>query len=305
LIAEENTSLTVSAVDIYRARFRKVLEYIDAHLDDDLTVDRLSSVAAFSKYHFHRQFSEFFVVSVYKYVQLNRLKRAAYQLVFRDRTSIIDIALASGYENPESFSRAFKKSIGQTPSEFRKQPQWHPWHSIYQPLSDLRIKHMKPENQPAQVQLIIFKETKVAALEHRGNPNLIGNSVRKFIEWRKQNNLPPKVSATFNILYDNPSETLRDDYRLDICAATECEVADNPFGVVEKNIPGGRCAVLRHVGSNDNIGESMTYLYSKWLPLSGEDLRDFPLYLQRVRFFPDVPEHEAITDIFLPLKETP
>ncbi len=294
--------MITSAVEIYHARFRKVLEYIDAHLDEDLTVDRLSSVAAFSKYHFHRQFSEFFGINVYKYIQLNRLKRAAYQLAFRDRSSIIDIALASGYENPESFSRAFKKSIGQTPSDFRNQPQWNPWHSIYQPLSDLRINYMKPENQPVQVKLINFKDTKVAALEHRGDPNLIENSVRKFIEWRKQNNLPPKVSDTFNILYDNPAEIAPDDYRLDICAVTEREVADNQFGIVEKTIPGGRCAVLRHIGSDTNLGESITYLYSKWLPLSGEELRDFPPFLQRLSFFPDVPEYEAIIDIFLPLK---
>jgi AraC family transcriptional regulator len=89
---------------------------------------------------------------------------------------------------------------------------------------------------------------------------------------------------------------------LDICAAKEREVADNPFGVVEKTIPGGRCAVLRHIGPDTNIGESIMYLYSKWLPLSGEELRDFPPYLQRVRFFPDASEHEAITDVFLPLK---
>lgn len=294
--------MSESAVDTYRSRFRKVLEYIDSHLDDDLSIDRLSNVAAFSKYHFHRQFSELFGISVYKYVQLNRLKRASYQLAFRDHMQIVDISLASGYDNHESFSRAFKKSIGQTPSEFRECPQWNPWHSTYQPLSDFRIEYMKPENQPANVKLITFKDTKVAALEHRGDPNLIGNSIRKFIEWRKQNNLSPQVSATFNILYNNPSETLPDDYRLDICASTERDVADNSFGVVEKTIPGGRCAVLRHIGDDANLGESITYLYSKWLPLSGEEPRDFPLFLQRVSFFPDVPEHEAITDVFLPLQ---
>jgi len=126
--------------------------------------------------------------------------------------------------------------------------------------------------------------------------------VRKFIEWRKQNNLPPRVSATFNLLYDNPDETPPEDYRLDICAATDRRVAENPFGVVEKTIPRGRCAVLRHVGSDDMLGDVLRYLYSTWLPTSGEEPRDFPLYLQRVRFFPDVPEHEAITDVFLPLK---
>ncbi len=291
-----------SAIDIYRSRFRRVLEYIDSHLEDDLTIDRLSAVAAFSKYHFHRQFSELLGISVYKYVQLTRLKSASYQLAFRNQMSIVDIALASGYENHESFSRAFKKIIGQTPSEFRKCPQWNLWHLIYQPLRDLRIVHMKPDNPPDQVKVILFQETKVAALEHRGDPNLIGNSVRKFIEWRKQNDLPPQISDTFNILYDNLSETPPESFRLDICASTERSVADNSFGVVEKTISGGRCAVLRYIGDDANLSESITRLYSDWLPLSGEEPRDFPLFLQRVQFFPDVPEHAAIIDVFLPLK---
>jgi AraC family transcriptional regulator len=290
------------SADTYCSRFRKVLGYIDCHLDDHLTIDRLSNVAAFSKYHFHRQFSELFGMSVYKYVQLTRLKRASYQLAFRDWIPIVDISLASGYENHESFSRAFKKSIGQTPSEFRAHPQWNLWNLIYQPLSDLRIEHMKPDKKLDNVKVILFKQTKVAVLEHRGDPNLIRDSIRKFIEWRKQNHLPPQVSDTFNILYDNPSETSPENFRLDICASTLRDVTNNSFGVIEKMIPGGRCAVLRYIGDDVNLGESITYLYSNWLPLSGEEPRDFPLFLQRVKFFPDVPEHEAIIDVFLPLK---
>ena len=161
---------------------------------------------------------------------------------------------------------------------------------------------MQVDIQLKNVKVIPFKETKVAVLEHRGDPNFIGDSIRKFIEWRKQNNLPPQVSHTFNILYDNPSETSPENFRLDICASTDRDVPDNPFGVVEKIIPGGRCAVLRHIGDDANLERSITYLYSNWLPLSGEKLRDFPLFLQRVNFFPDVPEHEAIIDVFLPLK---
>jgi AraC family transcriptional regulator len=286
----------------YRSRFHQVLEYIDFHLEDDLTIDHLSNVARFSKYHFHRQFSALFGISVYKYVQLTRLKRASYQLAFRDRMSIIDISLASSYENHESFSRAFKKTIGQTPSEFRERPQWNPWHNIYQPLSNLRIEHMKSDHQPEHVQVKLFKETRVAVLEHRGDPNLLGDSIRKFIEWRRQNHLSPQVSDTFNILYDNPADILPENFRLDICAATERAVTDNSFGIVAKTIPGGRCAVLRYIGDEANLGETIIYLYAKWLPLSGEEPRDFPLFLQRVKFFPDVPEHEAIIDLFLPLK---
>jgi AraC family transcriptional regulator len=88
---------------------------------------------------------------------------------------------------------------------------------------------------------------------------------------------------------------------ISVCASIDFDVVDNPFGVVTKTIPGGKCAVLRHIGSNDNIGESIRFLYAEWLPQSGAEPRDFPLYFQRVSFFPDVPEHEAITDIFLPI----
>jgi AraC family transcriptional regulator len=239
---------------------------------------------------------------VYQYVQLCRLKRASYQLAFRRDRQVLDIALASGYEGPESFARAFRKSVGQSPSEFRKQPQWESWHATYQPLSELRSRHMQAIHQGEQVRIVDFAETKVAAFEHRGDPRLIGNSVRSFIAWRKQNHLPPKVSATFNIVYNNPAEVAPEDYRLDICAATGREVADTPFGVTCKTIPGGRCAVLRHVGSNDTLGETVRYLYAEWLPHSGEELRDFPLYFQRILFFPDVPENETVTDVFLPLR---
>lgn len=288
--------------DAYRARFRKVLEYIEANLDGELSLHRLSGVAAFSKYHFHRQFVELFGIGVGKYVQLCRLKRASYQLAFRSDTQITEIALTGGYQGPESFSRAFKRKLGQTPSEFRRQPQWNPWHTAYAPLTELRSTHMRTENQAEHVRIVSVDDVRVAVLAHRGDPRLLGDSIRRFIEWRKQNHLPPRVSATFNIVYDDPEQAPAEEFRFDLCAATDKEIADNPFGIVAKTIPGGRCAVLRHVGSDDALGKTVRYLYAEWLPKSGEVVRDFPLYFQRIEFFPDVPENEAVTDVFLPLK---
>ena len=160
---------------------------------------------------------------------------------------------------------------------------------------------MKPAHRPEEVRILDFPATRVAVLEHRGDPQHIGDSVRRFIEWRRQSALPPRLSATFNVFYDDPSEVPPAEFRMDLCAATEREIADNAHGVIAKMLPGGRCAVLRHIGSDDTLGEAIRYLYASWLPQSGEELRDFPLYLQRIRFFPDVPEHEAVTDIFLPL----
>jgi AraC family transcriptional regulator len=282
-------------------RFRRVFAHVEAHLDGDLGLWRLSRVAAFSKFHFHRQFSALFGLSVHEYVRLVRLKRAAYQLAFR-RGRILEVALESGYESHEAFSRAFKKAHGQTPSEFRESPRWDEWHATNQRLTEMRSQYMRPEYQPGDVNIVSFPATRVAVLEHRGDPRRIGESVRRFIEWRKKTKLTPNVSRTFNIFYDDPAHTAPKEYRLDLCAATDRGVPENEFGVVEKTIPRGRCAVLRHVGSDDTLAEALRYLYAAWLPSSGEEPRDFPLFMQRIRFFPDVPETEAVSDIFLPLK---
>lgn len=293
--------MNATAIENYHTRFRKVLVYIDRHLDEELTLERLSEVAAFSKFHFHRQFSELYGCGVYRYVQLLRLKRASYQLAFRSQP-VIEVALASGYEGPEAFARAFKRCLGQSPSAFRKQPQWDPWHAIFSPLSELRSQHMNDATPHRQVDIIHFNATHVAVLEHRGAPHQLGNSIRRFIEWRKQQRLHPSSSATFNIVYDDPAAVAPEAFRFDLCAATEREVTENDYGVVAKTIPAGRCAVLRHIGSDDTLEVSVRYLYAQWLPHSGEELRDFPLFFQRVKFYPDVAEHEAIIDVFLPLR---
>ena len=288
----------------YQEAFYQVLNYIDTHLDENLSVEQLSQVAAFSKYHFHRQFTGFFGISVFKYIQLIRLKRASYQLAFRKDIKIIDIGITSGFENPESFSRAFKKNIGQTPSEFRNQPEWKSWNDKYQVLKDSRIIQMKSSQiqDKYQVKIVNFQGSKVAVFEHRGNPDLIGNSVRKFIEWGKQNKIPSNQRVIYNLVYDDPATTDPETYRFDICVAINSDIKENKFGVINKVIPRGRCAMLRHIGTDENIAETVSYLYKQWLPSSGEQLRDFPLFFHRVNSFPDVPEHEMITDIYLPLK---
>lgn len=153
-----------------------------------------------------------------------------------------------------------------------------------------------------EVRTVNFEDTKVAALEYRGDTRSIGIAIRAFIDWRRQNALSPRVSATFNIVHHHPAGREEGDCHYELCASTDRGVPENSLGVVEKVIPAGRCALLRHVGADDQLEELVSYLYSEWLPQSGEELRDFPLYFQRVRFFPDVPEHEAVTDIFLPLK---
>ena len=162
---------------------------------------------------------------------------------------------------------------------------------------------MQPTLGPDQVDLVHFPETKIAALEHRGDPARIGDTIRTFVRWRRQQGLSPKVSKTFNIFYVDSEDVPPDQFRMDIgVSITTDTIAQNDFGVIAKVIPAGRCAKLRHVGSDETLDAAIRFLYAQWLPHSGEELRDFPLFLERLAFFPDVPEHEAVVEIYLPLR---
>ena len=150
--------------------------------------------------------------------------------------------------------------------------------------------------------LVQFTETRVAVLEHRGPPRGLMTSVTRFIAWRKScRDSPAATSRTLGIVYDDPSSIEPEDFRFDICGELKGALSPNQAGVVEKVIPAGRCAVARHVGSTDAIGETVHALFAKWLPGSGEKLRDFPVFFHYMERMPAVQEHEQVTDVYLPL----
>jgi len=290
----------------FKARFSRVFGYIDAHLDQDMSLKTLAGVAAYSPFHFHRQFSALFDISVTQYVRLIRMRRAAHSLLFRKNLAVTEIAFDAGYESPESFSRAFRQIQGQSPSDFRANPDWDHWQEPYAKLQSIRINSMSHAINSTildDVTIMDFPETATACLDHIGPPERIGQTIQKFIAWRKVHHLHPSKHATFNIVWCNPDDTPPDEFRMGLAVATKqtLNTDDKKAGFYGLTLPAGRCARLRHIGSDQMLGESALRLYRDWLPQSGETPGNFPLMFQRITFFPDVPEHDAITDIFLPL----
>ncbi|HEV2504085.1 MAG TPA: GyrI-like domain-containing protein [Mesorhizobium sp.] len=287
--------------DHYEIRMQRVLDHIDQHIDDDLSLDALSGVAAFSKYHFHRQFTATFGLSVKRYVQLARMKRASQVLARDEDAQVTEVAMNVGYAAPEAFARAFRRRIGQLPSVFQASPDWQAWLSALQPLSDARTKLTRATYSPERVEVIAMPATPVAVMKHRGDPARVGETIRRFIAWRRSAGLNASAGATYNVFHSDSDTVSLDDFRVDLCTGTDREIAANDQGVEAGVIPGGRCAVLRVTGAA-NLEPAILYLYSSWLPASGEDMRDFPLYCRRVSFIPMVAEHEAVTELFLPLR---
>jgi len=291
-----------AALHNYQARMRRVLDHIDRHLDGDLDLDTLSGVAAFSKFHFHRQFTATFGLSVHRYVQLARLKRASHRLAYSDDESVTDIAMDAGYDAPDAFARAFRQRFGQSPSSFRKSPDWEPWLAAFGPLDNARSKFMQKIYTPDDVRIRDVAPTPVAIMQHRGDPATLGATIQRFITWRKAAGLSPATSPTFNVWRSERRPASPADYSNDFCVGTDRPIEAHGEQIKAGVIPGGRCAVLRVVGNTHNLEPAALYLYRDWLPASGEDARDFPIYCQRLSFVPEVPEHEAVADLFLPLK---
>ncbi|MFV3129109.1 AraC family transcriptional regulator [Niveispirillum sp. KHB5.9] len=291
-----------AAVQNYHRRMQRVLDHIDRHLDDDLDLDVLSAVAAFSKFHFHRQFTATFGVSTHRYIQLARMKRASYRLAYRDDERVTDIAMDAGYEAPDAFARAFRQRFGQSPLSFRQSPDWEPWLAAFGPLDDARCKLMQKIYSADDVTIRDVPTIKVAIMEHRGDPATLGTTIQRFIAWRKAAGPHPRISPTFNVWRSERCPALIADYSVDLCAGTDKPIDAHGGQIKAGEIPGGRCAVLRVVGNTDNLEPAALYLYHDWLPASGKEARDFPIYCQRLSLFPEVPEHEAVAELFLPLK---
>ena len=95
--------------------------------------------------------------------------------------------------------------------------------AFYQVL-DYIDTHLYENKDKYQVEIVEFPGSKVAVFEHRGNPDLIGNSVQKFIEWSKQNQIPFIPRVIYNLVYDDPAITEPEKYRFDICVAVNSDV---------------------------------------------------------------------------------
>jgi AraC family transcriptional regulator len=101
------------------ARLRRVLEYIQAHLDEEISVADLADVAHLSVFHFTRMFTAALGVPPHRYISRHRLENAMAMLTI-GRLPLCEIAHRSRFSSQASFSRAFRRVTGVTPGEYRR-----------------------------------------------------------------------------------------------------------------------------------------------------------------------------------------
>lgn len=106
----------------------KIMDYVENHLDGELDSEEIIRLAACPFPMFQRVFAVIAHISFTDYIRNRRLTRAAHELQ-HTKTRIIDIALRFGYESPDAFSAAFRRVMGVSPSQARRdkiQLTYHP-----------------------------------------------------------------------------------------------------------------------------------------------------------------------------------
>lgn len=101
------------------ARLRRILDYIEEHLYDEITVSGLADLAHLSAFHFARTFKAAMGVPPHRYVSRRRLETAMAMLAAGE-LPLCEIAHRSRFSSQASFNRAFRRATGMTPGEYRR-----------------------------------------------------------------------------------------------------------------------------------------------------------------------------------------
>jgi AraC family transcriptional regulator len=272
-------------------RLRAAIDYIGKNLDDELSLDTLSDIACFSRFHFHRLFTAYTGLSLQQYIRWLRLKRAAHQLIVDRNSTIITIAIDAGFESHQAFTRAFKQATDMTPKQFRISGNWDSWDNPPYIVPMLGMNSMKVEIRELETR-------RLAVVEHRGDPKSLGNSVNKLVTWAKSQpiNINPSAGDAFGFAYDDPDTTKPEDFRFDLALTIPKSLVIQDPDVLETHLPKGRYAIAVHYGSRSRIGETIYPMLREWLPASGEALGQLPCIFCYQNFDHEVAETELITE---------
>lgn len=315
----------------YIARINRVVDYIEANIDKDLTLSELAEVALFSPFHFHRIFSAMVGETLNGFIQRLRIEKAATMLVQNPKKSITEIALDCGFSGSSAFARAFREVFRMSASEWRaggnlkdskngktesKESKTddkirqdfniHLYYSVNMTKQMWRIEMKAGKELIANIEVKDIPEMHVAYIRHigpyAGDEQLFGNLFNKLCAWAGPRGLLQFPDTKFITIYhDNPDITDEKRLRTDVCITVPPETkVDGEIG--KAIIPAGKNAIAHFEIKPDQYGDAWNAVYGGWLPESGyqpDDRPCFELYLNDPK---EHPEGKHIVDIYAPVK---
>ncbi len=129
------------------------IDCIESRLHEKPDLETVAAAVHYSKYHFHRMFTDTVGLTIHDYVQRRQLTEAAKRLVFSDRP-ILEIALAAGYESQQSFTDIFTAMYKKSPRRYREEEKFYP----------LQLRYILNEH-PAALRVNDWREQIVPAVK--------------------------------------------------------------------------------------------------------------------------------------------
>ena len=98
--------------------YQKIVEYIDAHIKDEISIAEIADAVGYSANHIYKLFKVYSPYPIMEYIRRKRLYAAANEIYLGRK--LYDIALDYKYESPSGFYKAFKNVLNCSPSEYKK-----------------------------------------------------------------------------------------------------------------------------------------------------------------------------------------
>ena len=252
----------------YILDLEKALNYIEDHLTEDIELLEVAQAAGYSLYHFQRIFKGILGDSMKDYIIKRRFSDAGKILISSDRP-IIDVALEYGFQSRESFSRAFKKTIGRNPSEVRSDGMLY---KIREPVS---IEYIKFEANRREIGMTprIITLPKKQIIGTRTQLMLDDNSFQQipilWEQWHKNQSsqlITSKVSENecFGICIFDDKKSF--DYMIGYEVSDINKIPRNMSSYVLESSTYG---VFETIGPIvESVQKTWDYIYTSWLPSS-------------------------------------
>lgn len=315
-----------STIKLYERNINNVINYITRNIKEPLTLDQLSQVACFSKYHFHRIFKALVGETVNEFRRRLQLEKAAHMLVYNPGMSITDIVMECGFSSSQNFAKAFKPHYQMTPSQFRKAHSLHkdtansnignilsnPGKAINQSLhyntliNDASHDLLKIDCKMDMTDKVVVEELPdlpVAYVRQIGEytHDMLHPLYGKIIRWAQARSLMTQDAKLFGVCWDFVAVTPDEKCRYDACITIPAGY-DAGGEVSTQVLPRGLFARYHCKVVNYNFLEHWDYLFRDWLPGSGYQAADRPCYEIMHNLRDAVPLPEYVIDICLPVK---
>ena len=284
----------------------KVLCYIDAHLNENITFECLAEIFGYSSFHFHKIFSSVTGQTITDYLRKRRLMYTYIELCETDKT-ITEVCYDNGFGSIQSFNRIFKTTYGMLPSDVKKQKVKINYKSV-QTIIEGYKKRVHFNGEFLMSPKFIEKDEFILI----GSRKYTGNGFQVIGEaWQELKENMDKINRiNSNTMYgfeDYSEDFSKEPLQFYYMAAVEAEKdTDIPEGMYMKKIPKASYAVFTVNGNNANgeIGKAFHYIYDSWLPsseyyLSDELCADFEYYDERW----DCQSSSTQMDLYIPIKK--